>query len=365
MVRKLRQFVEGPRRVAENITVLTPLVVPIPGSRAVAALNRQLLTRQIRQVLRSLPSRPVQLWSFAPDVDYMCGRFGEECVVYYCVDEFSRFSGYDAAATLAAEARLAERADLVITTSQALFDAKRHLNGNTVLVTHGVDYDHFAGATSPDVIVPADIADIPRPILGFWGLIQDWLDLPLLAATARARPDWSIVLIGEAATDLLPLAGLPNVHLLGRRTYEQLPAYARAFDLGLIPFRLNELTRAVNPIKLREYLSAGLPVVATALPEVLRYRNLVSIAENAGDFIAACERAIAADGVGSHSSARLDAVRRGSSPAAATRQAAMREETWAAKVAEIGHLVSRCTGNRCGRAELASSATAEHERHAQ
>ncbi len=317
---KLRQFIEGPRRVGENMTVVTPLVVPLPGSRVATAVNRRLLTRQIRAVLRGLPERPVQLWSFAPDVDFMCGRFDEERVVYYCVDEYSQFSGYDVAETLAAEKRLAGRADLVITTSQVLYDAKRPLNENVVLVTHGVDCEHFARATSADTTLPSDIRDLPRPILGFWGLIQDWLDVELLAAVARARPDWSMVLIGEAATDVTELSREPNVHLLGRRKYDELPAYAAGFDVGMIPFRVNALTRAVNPIKLREYLSAGLPVVSTALPEVRRYGELVQVVEDAASFVRTCERVLV-DG------AEHDAVLH--------RQSVMRGETWRAKVAEI------------------------------
>jgi hypothetical protein len=144
-----------------------------------------------------------------------------------------------------------------------------------------------------------------------------------------------------------------------------LPAYAKVFDVGLIPFRLNELTRAVNPIKLREYMSAGLPVVSTALPEVLRYRDFVSIAENAGDFIAACERIVAAGRVQGRSADRFDAGEKGPSRAAAARQTAMRTEDWAAKVAEIGRLVTRCTNGCRGSADAMSPPTAEQEQHAQ
>ena len=316
---KLRQFVEGPKQVDENITVVTPIVLPVPGNPVVTKLNRRLLTKQIRGVLRTLPPRPVQLWSFAPDVDYLCGQFDEECVVYYCVDEFSAFSGYDRRAILDAERRLAGRADLVVTTSQTLYDAKRPLNDNTVLVTHGVDVEHFAAATSDAHPIPNDMAELPRPVLGFWGLLQDWLDLELLAEVASARPGWSVGLIGEAAVDVSKLASLPNVHLLGRRPYASLPAYAKAFDVGLIPFRDNDLTRAVNPIKLREYLSAGLPVVSTPMPEVRRYGELVHIASDAASFVAACERALMESSAGEIQS----------------RQTAMRAESWSSKVAQL------------------------------
>jgi hypothetical protein len=122
------------------------------------------------------------------------------------------------------------------------------------------------------------------------------LQFTVRAAAAYKKPRWSFVLIGEAATDIRPIQGLANVHLLGRRPYAQLPDYARGLDVGMIPFRVNDLTRAVNPIKLREYLSAGLPVVSTPLPEVERYRQLVGIARDADEFVLACSRAMARAG---------------------------------------------------------------------
>ncbi|HKQ47785.1 MAG TPA: glycosyltransferase [Phycisphaerae bacterium] len=323
IVGKLRQVIEGPRRVAERITVVTPLVAPLPGSRVVAALNKRLLVRQIKRVIRDLPPRPVQVWSFAPDVDFLCGSFDEEFFVYYCVDEFSEFEGYDRDAILSAEARLAAKADLVVVTSQALCEAKQRLNPRVVLVTHGVDYEHFAKARRGEVVIPEEIAKLPRPILGFWGLIEGWVDVDLIAAMARARPHWSIVLIGRFTADVSALEELANVHLLGRRPYEQLPAYARGFDAGLIPFRVNELTRAVNPIKLREYLSAGLPVVSTPMPEVERYGPHVSIASDAAEFVAACERMIAENSPGK----------------ILERQTAMQRETWQSKVEEVCSLI--------------------------
>lgn len=320
---KIRQIIEGPRRVSENMTAVTPLVVPLPGSRAAAELNRRILVRQVRTVIEGLPQRPIQLWTFAPDVDYLVGRFAEERAVYYCVDEFSAFGGYDRDAIRAAEARLAKKVDIIVTTSAALEESRRALNPNTHLVTHGVDFDHFARATLPGIAVPTDVAGLPRPVLGFWGLIQEWVDVELLAATARLRPDASFVFIGEVQADVGPLASEPNVHFLGRRPYAELPSYARGFDAGLIPFRVNELTRAVNPIKLREYLSAGLPVVATPLPEVERYREWTELAATPQSFADACDRAVRS---------RCPEQDR-------SRQAAMRAESWEAKVERICELV--------------------------
>ncbi len=324
---RLREVIEGPRRVSENMTVVTPLVVPLPGNRTAMQWNRRLLARQIRTVLRRLPPRPVQLWTFAPDVDYLVGRFDEECVVYYCVDEFSAFAGYDPVAIREAEGRLLAGADVVLATSLAIYQAKRRLNDEVVHVPHGVDVEHFSAAASSGLRVPDDAAAIPRPVLGFWGMIQDWVDMDLLVKVARLRPDWSILLIGEALADVSRLAALPNVHLLGRRAYAQLPAYAKAIDVGLIPFCESELTRAVNPIKLREYLAAGLPVVSTPLPEAERFAGWVSIARGAEAFTAACEREMTEN----------------SPEKAARRRAGMLPETWRAKVEAISeHVMQRC-----------------------
>ena len=154
---------------------------------------------------------------------------------------------------------------------------------------HGVDYEHFSKAVSHHLPAPADIADIPHPRLGFFGLIRDWVDLDLLADVARRRPDWHLVLIGDSTIDLSPYQCLANMHFLGRKPYAELPAYCKEFDAGLVPFKINELTKAVNPIKLREYLAAGLPVVSTPLPEVKACGPWVRIAADAEEFVGAVE----------------------------------------------------------------------------
>ncbi len=318
MARKLGQVFGGLRKARENLYVLTPLVLPLPGSGWARRLNRRILIRQIGRALAKVRHGPVQVWSFTPDISYLLGHFGEEKVVYYCVDDFASFSGYDKEQVLRDEADLCRRADLVVTTSQALQEAKAPLNPNTILVTHGVDYEHFSRAVREDLPVPEDMKAIPHPILGFFGLIRDWVDLDLLGEVARLRPDWHIVLIGDSTVDLGPYRGIANMHFLGRRPYEDLPAYCKGFDVGLIPFKVNELTRAVNPIKLREYLAAGLPVVSTPMPEVKLYSHLIEVAGTPHEFARAAEAALAS---------RPDARTR--------RTAAMAVETWPGKVDQI------------------------------
>src|SRR5262249_55425523 len=142
------------------------------------------------------------------------------------------------------------------------------------LITHGVDVAHFRQACDPDTPIPADISALAKPIVGFFGLIEDWVDLRLIRFLAQTRPAWSFVLVGKAVADTAALQGLPNVHLLGRKDYRELPGYCKAFDAALLPFVINELTLAANPLKLREYLAAGLPVIASAIPEAERLDQL-------------------------------------------------------------------------------------------
>jgi glycosyltransferase involved in cell wall biosynthesis len=175
----------------------------------------------------------------------------------------------------------------------------------------------------PATTVAPEIVSLPKPVIGFFGLLADWVDLDIIAALARARPQWSFVLVGKTQTDLRPVHGVPNVHLVGQRPYSELPRYCRGFDVGLIPFRMNELTLRVNPLKLREYLAAGLPVVSTPLPEVVRYQGVVHIATHTEGFLQEIEAAI-------HE--RTSARDR-------DRVELMRSEGWEARVAEMARLV--------------------------
>jgi glycosyltransferase involved in cell wall biosynthesis len=318
MGRKLAQVMLGIKAPRKNLHVLTPLVVPLPASTWAKKANRRLLVLQIRRALRKIGTGPVQVWSFTPDVAYLLGSFAEEKVLYYCVDDHASFTGYDRDQVLRDEEKLCRRADLVVTTSMALQAAKQPLNPNTILVSHGVDYEHFAKAVSNHLPTPADIAGIPHPRLGFFGLIRDWVDLDLLAEVARKRPDWHFVLIGDSTIDLAAYRGTANMHFLGRKPYAELPAYCKEFDVGLVPFKINELTKAVNPIKLREYLAAGLPVVSTPLPESRLCGDSIKIAASADDFAAAISASVAAS----------DTQR-------SRRSASMAGETWQGKVAGI------------------------------
>jgi glycosyltransferase involved in cell wall biosynthesis len=259
---------------------------------------------------------------------------GESFVVYYCTDEWSHFSYVDGPKIVAMEKELCQRADIVFTTAKTLLERKKEYNPETHLASHGVDVAHFAKALDPKTELAAEVQGIKGPVIGFVGLIQDWVDTDAIAYLAEKKPDWTFVVIGKSLVDVSHL-NKPNVRLLGRKAYAELPPYMKRFDIGLIPFRLNELTRNVNPIKLREYFSAGLPVVSSDIPEVRMYADYKFGEEDGAlgcgvyrtheELLALCEKALAAD-----------------TPAARQKRSqAMLAETWEKKVEALGNHILR------------------------
>lgn len=318
--RKLESFLkENLKEVEPNIHVLSPLAIPFYGSEAVRRANRVLLRAQVMRAMRRLRfQRPIS-WSFLPASAPVSGTLGEDFVVYHCVDEFSAFSDTNGRHIAELEETLLKKADLVITSAERLYDNKVKVNPHTVLVRHGVDFRHYVKACDPATVVPADLARLPRPIIGFFGLIADWVDMEAIASCAKAYPQGSVVLLGKVAPDaeVSALQALPNVHFLGRKRYEELPAYCKGFDVALMPFVINELTLNSNPLKVREYLAAGLPVVSSDLPEV-RKVGLCRIARSAADYPRLVE----------------DCLKDGAGPDRA-RAERIFQESWDAKVEEL------------------------------
>jgi glycosyltransferase involved in cell wall biosynthesis len=317
--RKLAEFARGPVNVENDLWVFSPLVLPLPHSPWARRINQQLLRATLALVRRRLGLDHFQLWSFLPNVADYVGTLGEDLAVYYVTDEWSLFSYIDTDNTVRAERALLDRVDCVFAVNQALYESKRAHHPNVHLSPHGVDHTAFARALDPATVVPADLEAIPHPRIGFYGTIQDWLDFPLIAELARRRPEWHFVLLGQVLTDVSRIQGLPNVHLLGQKPHAQLPAYCKGFDVGLIPYALDDRSPYINPLKMREYLSAGLPVASSALPEVLRYRAHCAIESDADGFERAIAKLLAED----------------SPERRRARSDAMRAETWAARVSTI------------------------------
>ena len=322
ILKKVREFAQGSRQVDERIHVFSPLAFPFHGSAAGRWINRKVLRWSLLRACTQLKFRNPITWVFIPSAD-VAGCLGERLLVYHCVDEYSEFTGADKAGLLALERRLLERSHCVIVSSDLLLKNKQRHNRNTFLVTHGVDVAHFRKACDPATEIPDDIRSLRKPIIGFFGLIADWVDLPLVRFLAKSRPQWTFVLIGKVVTGLEPFDGLPNVHVLAQKPYASLPGYAKAFDVALLPFVVNELTLAANPLKLREYLAAGLPVVSSAIPEAEKLKHLLYTARDHAHFLQLIESIIDSKKTGPQMSISQQ----------------MDSESWDAKVEELSKIV--------------------------
>jgi glycosyltransferase involved in cell wall biosynthesis len=284
--RRLRRGVMPPRAV-DGLHVLSPLVVPLHRYAAVRALNRRLLPALVRRATRRLGFERPLLWSYVPQAEVLLDLLDPPLVVYHCVDDIAATVGIDAPTFRAAEARFATRADLVLASAPALARRLRTPARNVLDAPNVADTAAFARALEPGPVDPA-LDALPHPRIVFIGaVVATKLDIALLVALARARPAWSFALIGpvgpgDPRTDVSALAAQPNVHLLGARPYAELPTALRGADAGLIPYARNALTESIFPMKVYEYLAAGLPVVATPLPALADVAEVRTAADAEG-----------------------------------------------------------------------------------
>ena len=236
-------------------------------------------------------------WYYTPMARAFTRHLKPEAVAYDCMDELSAFRGAPPA-LLHREVELLARADVVFTGGQSLYEAKKDRHPNVHAFPSSVDVPHFATARG-GVKDPEDQASIPHPRLGFFGVVDERMDLELLAAVAEARPDWQLIVIGPVVKiDAASLPQRPNLHFLGGKLYTDLPAYLSGWDVALMPFARNESTRFISPTKTPEYLAAGKPVVSTSIRDVVSpYGDLklVRIADAPEDFVRACEAALVED----------------------------------------------------------------------
>ncbi len=288
-------------RTPEGVWVFRfPLWLPMAG-KLPGQVTGRLRSRMLRGILRKLGMERPILWLYRPDHADLPGCCGEKLVVYHVVDEYT---GYDAGSANPAVVRrlevlrgmersLLRRADLVFVVSERLYRSKAPHNPNTFLVPNGVDFEAFSAALgSPE---PPDISGIPRPRIGYVGVLNEKIDLELLRLVAEARPRWHLVIVGPVMVrrgreKVDTLASLPNVHVLGHRPAQEVPRYMLALDVGLMPYRLNLWTENISPLKLYEYLAAGLPIVSTAIPAVADFANEVVVSDVSG-FVGAIESA--------------------------------------------------------------------------
>ena len=279
-------------RPEENgVQVLIPRLPAACQGEAADRVQRDLLDGY----LAKLGVSELLLWYYTPMSLAFSDHFKPKLTVYDCMDELSAFRGAPPQ-LIEREVELMRRADLVFTGGHSLYEAKRKHHENAHPFPSSVDVEHFAVARRPQSD-PPDQAEIPTPRLGFYGVIDERLDLALIAKVAAQRPDWQIVLIGPVVKiDPATLPKRDNIHYLGGKTYDELPRYLAGWDVAIMPFALNESTRFISPTKTPEYLAGGRPVVSTPIHDVIRTygdTGIVRIADTPEAFIAATEAALA------------------------------------------------------------------------
>jgi glycosyltransferase involved in cell wall biosynthesis len=251
-------------------------------------LNRASVRHAVARAATNMGLQNPVLVVTTPNGVDAAGVAGTRNLVYYCVDDFTRWPGVDTMMAAAMERELIARADLILATSAHLATTRRARE----VLSHGVDAPHFARASDPTT-VPHPGVRRTNPVVGYLGLLDARFDVELVASVARARPTWDWVLVGPTDGDVDARLVLPNLRIIPAVPYATLPAVLAAFDVAVLPYVRNELTRAINPLKLREYLASGRPVVATSLPEVIRYAPDVHIADTVDDTLAAIEACLA------------------------------------------------------------------------
>jgi GT2 family glycosyltransferase len=314
ITRKLRSIamaVRHPLPDTPGFTVMTPLMLPFYGNTLLRRVNSWLVRAQVATVARALRlQRPVLVVTLPTAWD-VARAMPRRALVFNRSDKHSAFEEADQQVIRDLEEQLLRRADRVFYVSSALLAEDAPIVGDrAVFLDHGVDTEHFR--IRPPADEPADLRRIPRPRIGFFGGFDDYVvDVALLERVAKELPHAQLVLIGDATCSMDALVAHDNVHWLGFRPYEDIPRYGSGFDVALMPWLDNEWIQSCNPIKLKEYLALGLPVVTTYYPQVEPYRHLVHVAADAADFVRLVERALAAGAGG-----------------AAQRRAAVADTTW-------------------------------------
>ena len=332
LIAKVAKAFKGPQRLDDRSYVYTLLQLPFHSFTLVRLLNRLIIVASLRRLCRKLKIHRPVLWFVVPHLSNVLGRLDESLSVYYCIDDYASLPGVDKAQVQAMDDTMTIGADVVFVSSEPLLREKSTTRRDVILSRHGVDFEHFNRALTDRLEVPADVLSLRHPVIGFFGLIESWVDLDLIQFLATNRPQWSFLMIGRVAVSSNPCKGLANVHFIGSRSYEVLPNYTQLFDVALIPVRINELIINFNPLKLREYLAAGRPVVSTSFPEIEPFRDLIEVADGHEAFLE-----------------KVDWVLENDDTQKARRRAdSVRDFSWESRFAEVLSSVDRAlTNKRC------------------
>jgi glycosyltransferase involved in cell wall biosynthesis len=284
----------------QNLWIYTPFIFPFSNiSQGIQKINVIISCFFLKKMLKKLRFDKYVLWFYDPEGVFYLDLLSPFMSCYDCVDDYSKMPSYKSDKKknrlIRMENELVRRCNFVFTTSEILYRKKIKFNNNTFLVENVGDFQHFNKALKKLSKLPVELEKLPKPIIGFVGALDSYkVDYDLIKFIAGEKPEWSIVLIGDnmGSHNVANLKNYGNIILLGRKEYKLLPEYTVHFDVCIIPYVLNEYTKCVFPIKLFEFLSVGKPVVSTALPSIIKYNNIISIAKSYEQFVELIEKSL-------------------------------------------------------------------------
>ena len=338
-LKKLRNSLRGVwvvRESHESLYIFSPPPVFFPFDNYfmfVNSINQKILLIFLKRFLKRLNFKPSIFWAFHPRHNKLIGVLGEKISIYHCIDEYSVEKNSEMRKRVLAELEeeTMKKVDIVFACSGEIYKMKSNLHNNVYLLRPGVDMERFKMALKKNM-VSSDIKRIKPPRIGFVGTVNRRLDIDLIHDIALQKPEWSIVLIGinqlNRRTNRL-LKKLNNIHLLGFKSLEELPYYLMAMDICIIPYMINEFTKAIFPLKLFEYLAVGKPIISTPLPDLASFNNIVTIGKNSSEFINSLEELL----VKGHNRyiERLNVAE---------------SNTWEIRVEEASHIICRAIENK-------------------
>lgn len=284
-------------------------------NKVINLINQWLLLLQLKRLIRKFNFSKIILWTFEPASHFLVGKLNEKFSIFHCIDSMKDEKSILMRKTCIEdiEEKLCKKCNIIFMSTSGSLSEKIKLNKNTYLLSSAVS-ESFFDVDYESLISThlKKVNEIPRPRIGFIGTLNDRIDYELIDFIAKSRPDWHIVLIGAITRKKLVnfLKGRKNIHLLGYIEYNSLPFYIKSFDVGIIPYRINDFTREISPIKVFEYLAFGKPVVATQIPalETLSTKGLIKVTTNKEDFLKLILQYLAYDSPDAYNS-RIDFAR--------------------------------------------------------
>ncbi|MHC4738322.1 MAG: glycosyltransferase [Planctomycetota bacterium] len=295
LIRKTKSIFQGLKWVDENFWIYSPLSLPVHHIHWLKPINEIILLKQLHLVIRRLGIYNPIVWVACPAACNIALKIKRVKLVYQRTDRFEAYPNVDAALIKKYDRKLRAEADLTVFVNNALYEQESCHSQKAIYLDHGVDYELFAKAEN-NKETPVDMRGIRKPIVGFFGGIDEHTcDIELLEKVIDKIPEMSFVLVGRPSVNCNGLMLKKNVWILGQKPYEQIPHYGKCFDIAIMPWRQNQWIEACNPIKLKEYLALGKPIVSTPFAELKKYEDVVYTAKSPGEFAHCIEQALMED----------------------------------------------------------------------